>query len=724
MVGHLQTTARDHTLSLLAAGVPSVSNPPIHVFNHFADIGSVNRSFFPREIRSWVGLNPLRSLRHILLKTFIVLPFICCASVRIPLAQSSGRPLRVFTTARSAHQLTTEEAAKGYPVNLKAVVTYFDRLIDPRRPTLFVSDASGGIFVELSTMPDFSVNAGDLVAITGFTATGDYAPIVNRAVVHPIGTSHLPAKATRVNMMTLLTGAEDGQWVETRGVVHAIRYSSSGANAFLDLALQDGKLIATTVRDPTLDYAALVDATILLRGNSSPRFNHWGQMTGSDIVFPNVGSIKIEQPAALRPFDSPVERVGNLLRYKPAGGLLHRAHVRGEVTLYWPGRMVCIHDETNSLCGETSETDVLAIGEAVDVIGFPIMGEFGPFLSRTYFRRLGKSVKPEARELSPEEIFKEQPENQLVNVQGRLIGLSEAAEDPTMVLAVGNMTFGAALPKNIAIRSLDKLQNGSILSLTGICVLQSDGTGRTTGSGFPIANGFHVLLRSPRDVKIVSRPSWWNAEHTLRMLAAALLLMFGIVVRMVILGTRVKRQTLTILESEKQFRFLASHDSLTQLPNRHAILTIISSSLESAQRTNASTCIAIVDLDHFKKINDTYGHLAGDEVLRQAATRLASSIRQTDSVGRYGGEEFLIVFQGANERIGLERCEFIRRAICCEPINYGTNKFSVSCSIGVATFGSGCINNAATLIGLADDALYKAKANGRNRVEPYLMRTG
>jgi diguanylate cyclase (GGDEF)-like protein len=127
-------------------------------------------------------------------------------------------------------------------------------------------------------------------------------------------------------------------------------------------------------------------------------------------------------------------------------------------------------------------------------------------------------------------------------------------------------------------------------------------------------------------------------------------------------------------------------------------------------------CVAIVDLDHFKRINDTLGHQAGDEVLRVAARRLAANVRSTDTVGRYGGEEFLILFRNVERRFGLDRCEMIRGKLCDQPVGFQGASVDISGSIGLAwtKFHSDVQD---TLIAAADRALYEAKAKGRNRVE-------
>jgi diguanylate cyclase (GGDEF)-like protein len=182
-----------------------------------------------------------------------------------------------------------------------------------------------------------------------------------------------------------------------------------------------------------------------------------------------------------------------------------------------------------------------------------------------------------------------------------------------------------------------------------------------------------------------------------------------------VLGQRVKRQNSTIRRSEERFRHLATHDSLTQLPNRASVLNSLEYATQKARKEGSSVCIALIDLDHFKRINDELGHLVGDEVLRESARRLASSIRTTDFIGRYGGEEFLIVFQDMDLENGAARCEIVRRALCDQPIRWHDGELTITCSVGVAA-AKITHNPVTTLISVADQAMYAAKTLGRNRV--------
>src|ERR1017187_3450914 len=248
--------------------------------------------------------------------------------------------LRLLTTAREAHSLSAAESRRGYPVHLRAVVTYYDPYIDARHGALFVHDATGGIFVAIPKKPVLPLQAGTLVDVVGVTSAGDYASMIEGSAVRVIGNSHLPEDAPRVSLSHLLTGADDGQWVEVSALVHSVAVSEW--NATFDLAMTDGIVRATTLRQKGVDYDRLVDARVSIRGSAAPIFNSNHQMSGARLFFPSLEAVTIEEPAPADPFALPTRPVDGLLRYVPGRTFLHRVRVRGRVTLQWPGRLLCI----------------------------------------------------------------------------------------------------------------------------------------------------------------------------------------------------------------------------------------------------------------------------------------------------------------------------------------------------------------------------------------------
>jgi two-component system cell cycle response regulator len=178
-------------------------------------------------------------------------------------------------------------------------------------------------------------------------------------------------------------------------------------------------------------------------------------------------------------------------------------------------------------------------------------------------------------------------------------------------------------------------------------------------------------------------------------------------------GQRILQLEDQLVTAREEMRFKATHDPLTTLWNRGKILETLDQTLQIGQPSAVLLC----DVDHFKGINDTHGHLAGDEVLREIAHRLRRAVRQDDAIGRYGGEEFLVLLSGCDERSLLERAEQLRAKVAGTEVNIEGDSISVTVSIG-AIFASGDEpqQTSEAILHRADEALYLAKQNGRNRV--------
>jgi diguanylate cyclase (GGDEF)-like protein/PAS domain S-box-containing protein len=170
-------------------------------------------------------------------------------------------------------------------------------------------------------------------------------------------------------------------------------------------------------------------------------------------------------------------------------------------------------------------------------------------------------------------------------------------------------------------------------------------------------------------------------------------------------------------EAQEKLRTLALYDGLTGLLNRTAIVEHLKSEMERGARESQPLSIVLLDLDHFKQVNDLHGHAAGDAVLKEAAHRMKNSMRSYDKVGRYGGEEFLIVAPGCAELHSVMLAERVRSCISGEPVQSPDGPLDVTCSLGAAEMKATQGEKADALIARADKALYIAKSRGRNRTE-------
>lgn len=182
-------------------------------------------------------------------------------------------------------------------------------------------------------------------------------------------------------------------------------------------------------------------------------------------------------------------------------------------------------------------------------------------------------------------------------------------------------------------------------------------------------------------------------------------------------GHRVLELEDKLVEAREEMRYKATHDALTTLWNRAGILALLHSELSRSCRHQTSTSLLVCDIDLFKKINDTYGHPVGDEVLQQVSSYLLHLVRAEDSVGRFGGEEFLIVLSGCDKAALEIRAEQIREEISRVPFLTQEGPVFVSLSFGAITIEPSCdVVDIDLYVKKADAALYRAKAAGRNCV--------
>ena len=172
-----------------------------------------------------------------------------------------------------------------------------------------------------------------------------------------------------------------------------------------------------------------------------------------------------------------------------------------------------------------------------------------------------------------------------------------------------------------------------------------------------------------------------------------------------------------IIALHQKLHIQATHDHLTDVWNRAAIMGHLRGEVERARRQSSHMGVIIADLDHFKRINDTYGHRTGDAVLQEAARRMQLALRPYDRLGRYGGEEFLIIASGCDLSQTAALAERIRSFMSTEPVKDQFSEIFVTVSLGIAIGRGQAGEDAGALVAIADEALYRAKKAGRNRIE-------
>jgi len=182
-------------------------------------------------------------------------------------------------------------------------------------------------------------------------------------------------------------------------------------------------------------------------------------------------------------------------------------------------------------------------------------------------------------------------------------------------------------------------------------------------------------------------------------------------------GKRIVDLQKELLETNKRLELLSITDGLTKLHNHRYFQDELARAFEESQRYQRPLSLAMIDIDFFKKFNDTHGHAVGDDVLKRAAELYRSSVRSTDLVARYGGEEFAVMMPETSLDDGITFAEKIRHMIESTPLETQAGPLNVTVSLGVASVPHSRIRSAKELIVAADKALYRAKRNGRNQVQ-------
>jgi diguanylate cyclase (GGDEF)-like protein len=576
------------------------------------------------------------------------------------------------------------------------------------RNSFFFQDTTGGISVDRTDNADVLV--GDEVEITGTSGPGLFAPIIMASYVKVVG-HRPPPPALRVNYGDLFGGAQDSQWVEMEGIVHSTRIAVEDGHIVLYLRLEiGGGPVQVLIHDfRGIDIQRIVDSRIRVRGVAATEFNQKRQFGGLDLYVPSQQFLEVLEPSNPDPFAIPTAPVAGVLQF---GQAQHRVKIAGISTYQVTGHSIYLQDGADGIQVQSLSAPWIGPGRRIEAVGFPVLGGYAPMLEDAYVRDLGPAppVKPvpivASNVITLAGDFYQTPyDQQLVQLTGAVEESHIEDGQRVWLLQDTGQVFEAHLlrPAN---GQMPDLAPGTVLRLTGICVV------RAGPDHSPVS--FSILLRDPADVSILKRASWWTLTHSLFILAILAGLMMLGALWVMILRKRVEQQTGIIRASEERLRDLAYHDFLTGLPNRLALEDRIGKCLDRCRNDRLGAVYFTVDVDRFKRINDTYGHEVGDECLKIVATRLRSIVRKIDLIARTGGEEFAIVAGELSTPESAYRISDSISGLFQEDVVIQGQSIRLTVSVGGALYPDDGID-AATLRKMSDRALYAAKRTGRNR---------
>lgn len=464
----------------------------------------------------------------------VVASFILLCVIPLSAQEPPGKrvSLPLLTTAKQVRQLAPEQARLGYPVRLRGVVTYFHY----EQEDMFIQDAKAGIYVNPAQVK-LPLRSGQLVEVEGISGPGDFASEVINARVRILGVAPMPSPL-KVSAEELASGREDSQWVEVEGMVR----SADEHQGRLMLNISSG---AIQFKAFVLNFrpmpSSLVDSRVRIRGVSGGLYNPKNQFLGATVFIPSLAHVRVEKPAPRDLFSLPVRPIHILLRLSPKGAFGQRVRVQGVVTVQRLGRSLYIRDEHEGLLVETNQGTPVEVGDRVDVVGFPSVGGYTPVLEDGIFRKIGHGLPLEPTEVSADQALQGAYDAELVRIQARLLDRAMRPGLETLVLQSGKSTFEAEIEAATSVEKLASLSSGSLLQLTGICSVQVDENREP--------RSFRLLLRSPKDVLVLKRPSWWSFKHLLWAVAMMGILMLVGLAWVSVLRSQVRKRTAGLREA-------------------------------------------------------------------------------------------------------------------------------------------------------------------------------
>lgn len=679
-------------------------------------------------------------------------------------------------TIESVRSLEEKQADQALRVRITGVITYHD----PEWKQLFLQDTTGGIFVKYPGSPR-PLRQGQRITVVGLTNGGDFAPVIVAPKFLAIDKGILPRPVQLTNKEAI-SASVDSQLVIVEGVVHPIKNDQEPLHLTFELFSPVGQIHVEVSPEfiGKEKLKELVDATVRMQGVFSPLYNTRRQLVAYKLSISSIHNIEVLESPGLNPFQQPAVPISHLLGYSLHADYTHRIKLSGTVSMVGLGSFY-LQDSSGGIKVQ-SEAQQLRVADQVEVVGYASTGSgYSPILTDAVVQVVGHNAALSAFPFTADSISDGQFDSQLVSVDGRLLSMVDSQNGKALLLQSGARTIRAHLGATDEPGALPSLQEGSILRVTGICTFD------VKSSEFYLVpinelTNFDIIMRSPRDVEVLQAAPWWTAQHAVVVLSILFLVIVVTLAWISMLRRRVRGQIIALQKAkekaaairelgsamqevtlqkdfsgrvairddeeiallgtefnkmlaelqlreiakqkaEEKLQYQALTDELTGLPNRRLLSDRLSQTLAIAKREHNIVALLYIDLDGFKLVNDSLGHLVGDLLLAQVSERLQARIRQSDTLARLGGDEFTVVLAklACKEdagRVGNSLLEVLSKSFFIE-----NHEITISASIGISLFPENGADGI-DLLQQADSAMYTAKRNGKNQMMYFTTELG
>ena len=530
-----------------------------------------------------------------------------------------------LTSIADVRSLSAAQASLAPRVRLRAVVT----AVQKQQHFYFVQDGTAGIFVDASHQSIADLSLGQLIELQGVAAWGRYSAIIAHPSVRVLGNPGLPTPQS-VEPLVAVTGAYDSSWVEVDGIAGRVK-AEYGEHHFR-LATTAGSVHTMLIEAPSEEaMRSIENARIRVRGVFATTFTETGQLVGFRMFIQSSEDIQVLQPGPAEPFALSVRPIGELLRYSADADSSTLTHVRGVVTLRQPGSLI-LQDDTGGTHAQTDTEDIDAkVGDIIDVVGRPSPSERGAVLKEAIVRQTGEHKLAQPITTTADEAMTGALDNRLVHIEGKLLSYIVNPEQNVLVLESGQRTFPVELAGRDAI---GELRVGSLLSVTGICLVQRERPLDLDIGRVPIS--FKLMLRSGQDIQVIKAAPWWTVERALPLLG---LLALSICVAMswiFALRRRVRQQTAAL---EKQGTFLRQVIDTTpnyiSVKDREGRYTLVNEALARAHALSAEEMTGRTDLEIGSDPQEVAAFRRDDlEVINSRQQKVVAEEQRTDASGQ------------------------------------------------------------------------------------------
>lgn len=451
-----------------------------------------------------------------------------------PTIAETSRPVELTSVQRV--RLLKSSASGLFSAHLHGVVTYSDTVA----LNFFMQDSTGGIWVDLHNSTTNPPTPGQVLDLQGTVGFG-FRPYIRNPRWTVAGKSS-PPKPRLISYDDAATGAFDGQWVQLDGVVRSFGQQVEGNVLLIDVATPTG---AFKVRVPAYQGpfpVQLVDAKVRFSGVCGASFNGRNQFVSFHLLMPSLQNLQVLEAPPADPFEVPAIPIADVRRFSVSLPDEHRVRIVGTVTARFPGQGLYLTDGSDGLYAESQDAGWIQEGDQVTVIGFPASGSFSPVLKSATFRATGKHFQPTITPITGRDALKGKFDAQLIRITGTLTSYIQHPSQRRLVVEADDHVIFEAIFAQLD-KSSFSIQDGSRITLTGICTVKADENGNPSE--------FEVVLRSPQDIRVLSSPSWLTPERAISLLFGLTMATFAVIGWVFILRRRVHRQTEIITEKLK-----------------------------------------------------------------------------------------------------------------------------------------------------------------------------